>query len=84
MVKTRYELIRDAGEDREAMINALEKHDKVMRKSWTLSFIGLGLFLLGLFIVKYFESPLGVIPMFIAPFLIIQAAINPLKAGGLV
>jgi len=84
MVKTRYELIRDAGEDRDAMINALEKHDKVMRKSWTLSFIGIALFAIGLFIVKFFESPYGVVPMVVAPFFIISAAVYPLKAGGLI
>ncbi len=39
MVKTRAQLIEDAGEDREAMIRFLDKHDKDMNKNYKIIII---------------------------------------------
>ena len=83
MKKTRYDLIKNAGEDRDAMINALEKHDKVMRKGYFMMGIGILSSLVGFISLELNFAP-GVWGLVIAPIFLIFAAIIPLRGSGLI
>lgn len=87
---TKYELIKNAGEDRdkiEIMIDAMEKHKKIMRKAKVFMFIGISCFIFS-FIVLTLKIEILFIPSIISSimgfFSILTAVAYPLKKMGLI
>ncbi len=71
-------------EDRDVMIDSLQKMNKAHNKAVMLMIFGVVIFLGGLFIIVKFESPFGIVGLFIGFLMIITGGVFHLKNAVLV
>lgn len=94
MVKTKSELIGmcDNNHDRKVMQEALNKHDAVMRRAYNFMFLGGGLFILGIVLIKLVETSnlpewtafISIASFGIGFFCIMYSASFPIRNAGLI